>query len=400
MATFIAGTTAAQRARNTRNTITGATIPLQAYAISRRIYTKNARWAPFCVLLENIGSEPSHDDTYRWKEDELVPQTDTLSGSVIVGATALTVVNVRKWTVNDVVYVHSYNAQGLVTLITPGAGTAGVLTISWVVAPTAALLPNTQLVRIGNAHEQVSIHEIGPSTIAVDHSNVYQDFRHGCACSIQHYNGKFQFDPADWKHQMDKKRSEHEREKEKTAIFGQTALWQTGASPRGFERGIYYDCVTNRTNVGTVALTRTALDNFLLAVMQRNEQEAQNWWLISSGRIHSQISQFANPLERTDTSADQFGMGVSRYKTPLGEIVKIITHPMFFQHGWHDLALLVNMSRENIYGVFHRNMATKMHRSIQPYGRSAIEEFYWTVMTMCLKGEDINLGVLEGVAAA
>ena len=399
MATFIAGTTAAQRARNTRNTIAGATIPLQAYAISRRIYTKNAKYAPFTVLLENIGFETSHDDTYRWKEDELVPQTDTLSGSVVVGATALTVVNVRKWTVNDVVYVHSYNAQGLVTLITPGAGTAGVLTISWVVAPTAALLPNTQLVRIGNAHEQVSIHEIGPSTIAVDHSNPYQDFRHGCACSIQHYNGKFQFDPADWKHQMDKKRSAHEREKEKTSIFGQAALWQTGASPRGFMRGIYYDCVTNRTNVGA-ALTRTALDNFLTSVMQRNEQEAQNWWLLASGRVTAQISGFSYALERTDTNATQFGMGVTSYKTPLGEIVKIMTHPMFFQHGWHDLAILINLSRENIYEVNHRNMATQMHRSIQPYGRSAIEEFYWCVRTQACKGEDINLGVLEGVAAA
>ena len=400
MSAIIAGTTAAQRARNTRNTITGATIPLQAYAISRRIYTKNARFSPFTVLLENIGFETSHDDTYRWKTDELVPQCDTLSGSVIVGGVVLTVANVRKWTVNDVCYVHTHNAQGLVTLITPGAGTAGTLTISWVVAPTAALLPNTQLVRIGNAHEQVSIHEIGPSTIAVDHSNVYQDFRHGCACSVQHFNGKFQFDPSDWKHQMDKKRSAHEREKEKTAIFGQTALWQTGASPRGFMRGIYYDCVTNRTNAGAIALTRAAWDNFLLSTMQRNQQEAQNWWFICSGRLSQQISGFANPLERTDTSAEQFGMGISKYKTPHGDIVRVLVHPMFFQHGWHDLGILVNLSKENLYGVYHRNMSTKMHRSIQPYGRSAIEEFYWTVMTLCCKGEDINLAVLEGVAAA
>ena len=182
------------------------------------------------------------------------------------------------------------------------------------------------------------------------------------------------------------------------------ALWVAGTvvgqiSPRGFSQGLYYFCATNRTSVGA-ALTRAAWETFLTGVINQNEQDDQDWWFFGSARITQQVSQFAQPFERTDTDAEQFGMAISKYKAPSGDVVKIKTHPIFFQHQLDDMGILVNMSGRNIRYVYHTEFDTKKYDSIMPYGLSGRDSFYWTIFTEEFKAEDINLGVIEDVAAA
>jgi hypothetical protein len=50
--------------------------------------------------------------------------------------------------------------------------------------------------------------------------------------------------------------------------------------------------------------------------------------------------------------------------------------------------------------VYHTILDTKRYTGIQPNGRTAIEIFFWTTFCLECKGEEINTGVIEDVAAA
>lgn len=388
------GPTNTDRARDTVDRDTGQVIGLEQYACSKQIYTENDQAAPFTVLLEKLQFETSWDDTYFWKEDAAVEQSDTLSGTLCAGIAVLNVTNVRQWTIHDTLFIRSHNAQGVVTARDEALGT---ITVSWQVAPAGALAAGTVIVRMAPAYPQVSYLEIGPTTVPVTVSNIYQDIRKGVGFSDQHALGKWMFNPGDVEHQLNKKKHEYDLESEKTFIMGQAQLDATGTSPRGTLRGLFYSCATNRTPLGA-ALTRPTLDTFFVNMFDLNEQQDQKWLFLVASRLHTQISQMANALERTDTNASQFGMGISRYKCPSGKVVRILTHPLLTRH-WPDIGILVNMSRRNVYGVWHRGLATRKRTSNQPLGRSAREIYYRGVRTLAFKRENVNIAVMTDVAA-
>ena len=386
--------------RDTVNIDTAGAVPIEWYNVSDQIYVKNFSSRPFTVLLENIGAESRWNDTHSWYEDELVPQNDTVDGSTSSAATTITVADASKFNTDDTVWIHSVDAQALVTSVNVTTNQIGV---AWVQAPSANIANGATIIRIGNAHEQDDTHNPGPTTKEVMKSNYFQDMRHGVMATVMNINGRYRTRPDDWTQQQKKKMEEHAREKEKTLLFGQSALWTTGVNattPRGFSQGLYYFATTNSTTAGNIALTRAVWDNFLASVTDKNEQENQDWWFLCSSRIHQQVSQFAQPFERSNTRERQFGMYVETYLAPNGQLVKMKTHPMFFQHGLHDFGILVNMSKDNIKLIWHSTLATKRYESIIPYGRSSKDVFFWSVFTLEFKAEDINLGLLTDVAAA
>lgn len=377
------------RVQDTRAHLTAGQVPISLYDISTEIYTKNKAAAPFCTLLEALGTITGHNDTHSWYEQESVKQRDTLDGSVPAGAATITVAHGNRWTVNDTLWYPAGNFQAVVTAIS-----GNVLTVTWIGA-VGVIPANAQIIRMSPAYEQYTQVLVGPTTKEVQCDNYYQDSRHGLAISDQAAEGKFRTRPDLWTDMMSWALEEHEKCKEKTLNFGRGLLLQTGAHPRGFCRGLYNFCMTNRWVVGA-APTRAAFDANLDSVIRRNVHADQNWWLIAGGTWVTRISGFAQAAERTQTDKDRFGMGILRWFTPMRKEVKVVHSNLFDHHGLDGLAFLVNVAKGTHKLVNHSRFATKRYDSILPFGLSGTESFYRTIFTLESKGEDINLAVFEG----
>lgn len=387
-------------ARNTVNVDPAGDVPLEKYAISPTIYIKNGEAFPLTKLLN---SKPMRvlnnaDDRYRWKEDVLLPQADALASSLTVGATDIVVDDASKFKQNDVVWIKYADAQGHVSSVNT---TTNTVSVTWTHAPAVVVPTDSAIVRIGTAHEQYSQHVNSPTTLTTEEYNVYQDFRNGVAASDQHIAGNFLIPKeGDWQYQLNKQREEHLVEHEKTFLFGQRAFVTSGNSPLGFMGGLYYQATTNSESFSDAALTRNGWDDALSTLFRKNKHLNQQWWVFCSGMIHSQVVGFSTTYERTETNAEQFGMSWYRYKHPEGKIVNLKPHPLFDLHGWDDVAIIINMTPDVIARVVHSRFDTKRYKSIIPYGASGQEEFYRTIDTLMVRGEDINLKVIEDVGAA
>ena len=148
--TGVGGLAGAYMATTTQNVLTAGQLPLQAqYYASKRVYVMNGDYHPLTWLLTAIGDQAGWGDTLVWYDKIPLPQLDTLDGSVAVTAATITVTTGGKWTQDDTLLHYASGAQALVTLVT-----GNVLTITWVVAPAAALPNGALIVRIGNAHMQ------------------------------------------------------------------------------------------------------------------------------------------------------------------------------------------------------------------------------------------------------
>ena len=399
MATIIASNfnLPAAASRNTVNIDTAGQVPIERYDISKTIYEKNITALPYLVLLQSLGGVQGWNDTHQWYEDIPVTQRDSIDGSVATDATTITVANGAVFTVRDNVYFHAYRATFHVT-----AKVGNVLTGVWVVAPAVNIPTGQPCVRVGNSQEQIATPTPGPTMRESEHYNYFQTMFHEVAFSIMHANGRFRTSPDDKTRQIKKALEAHKNEKEKTLLFGQRALraaGTSGGSPLGHSQGLYYYAATNVTSVGAV-LTRATFDTFLQGVMDANTHPNQDWWFLCSSRIASQISGWFSALEREKSSQTLFGVRVDTYRAPVHKDVKIVVHPMFAREGWNDLGILINVGEKAMRYVYHTILDTKRYTGIQPNGRTAIEIFFWTTFCLECKGEEINTGVIEDVAAA
>lgn len=387
----------AAASRNTVNVDTAGQVPIERYDISAEIYEKNITAQPYLVLLQQLGGKMGWNDTHMWNEDIAVTQRDSIDGSVATTATTITVANGAVFTVRDNVYFHTYRATFHVT-----AKVGNVLTGVWVVAPAVNIPDGTACVRVGNSQEQIATPTPGPTMRETEHYNYFQTMFHEVAFSVMHMNGKFRTNPGDPARQQRKALEAHKNEKEKTLLFGQRALraaGTSGGSPLGHSQGLYYYTATNVTSVGAV-LTRATFDTFLHGVMSATTHPDQDWWFLCSSRIASQISGWFSALEREKSSQTLFGTRVDTYRAPVLKDVKIVVHPMFAREGWDDLGILINVGEDVMKYVYHTVLNTRRYTATQPNGRTAIEIFFWTTFCLEAKGEEINYGVIEDVAAA
>lgn len=401
--TTLAGGTNAS-VRNETNINQAGSVPLVRYHHAQQIYWKNGDFAPFCQLCDALGKERGHDYRTIWKEDEAIPQADTLAGSAATDSTTVTVSNVAQWMPNDTLYVHG--AGGAYAIVTAVNQTTGVLTISWLPghAPAAAIAAGTAILRLGTAYEQWSRHYPGPTTRAYECYNVFQDFRKGIAIADQVASDPMRVTPHDWEYQHKKLFSAFRRELEKTFWFGQRSFTAAGyagnTQPLGTMQGLYHYGATNITSAAA-GFTRTVWDNWLDSVMLQNAQDAQTWWVFCSSRVQSRVTRFAYEYERTATDKHKFGMYVKEYQVPSSaRTVTMKVHPMFDFEGFDDLAVLVNMNPDNVKALYHTVWDTAWHKTTVPWAWSGQDEYVRGIHTLRFQAEDINLAILTDVAAA
>lgn len=368
------------------------------FSRSERLFTVNYRAAPFQILTNAIlAHEEGFGHDYRWQNDELPSQLDTLAGSVTSATAIMAVTNGNLWTVYDNLYIPS-----AATASTPGAQavvteiSGNNLTITWVVAPTGALAPGVLIFRQGNTYPERSFIQNGPITIPGENYNYLTDVRHGLEATERMLNGKYWLRPDKFERDLTKKGQEHFLALEKIYLFGRRALLGVATTPSYCSRGLYHWAATNRTSLGNAALTKAAFDTWLNGVIQANQQPTQNWYVFCDGQITGRaISNIFATIERSSTAARKAGMWINEYQSPTGPVINIVQHPLFYSHGYTATAILVNLTKDALAIVMGRNEATQRRDSIMPYGLTSKQAFYKTVTTLRATNEATEFGVLE-----
>ena len=389
--TYVAGTT--------QNVLTAGQWPAQKpYFASQRIYTVNGDVNFFTYFLQQLGEQQGHNDTIYWYERVPYPEVDAC-GSVNAASTTMNVTNGAKFTQDDVFLNYDSGAEMLVTAVV-----GNVVTFTWVQAPAAAVGPDALWVRIGNAHMQYSQPVTRPTVLEVEHSNCYQDFRHWTAASDQYIAGQFQLSPAGYDQQVADKSYDSDIEFEKALIFGRTAaLWNTGASPRGFMRGIRYHQVSNRLNLALAVPTYNQFCAWANSFMTLNQMPNQNWMLVCGSILTRAIASWGvggtNPV--TKSGDKQYGITFDTIDIGSGMTVKLKRHNLFDTHTpFQRLGLLVNMNPENIKIVYHDACAGKrLVQSVVPFAGSGQEKGWRRIASLMFKDEQHNLGVIDNAAA-
>lgn len=390
------------RAGTTQNIDQAGNMRQMDFSRSSTLFTRNYRAAPFQVLTNAIMShEQGFGHDYRWQNDILVTQLDTIEGTVTSAVVIINVANGSIWTPNDVAYF-----PGVATATTPGAEfyvqsvVGAVLTGVWVVPPTGVIADGTQVIRTGNSYQEISQIQNGPTTIPGERYNYIVDVRHAVKASKRMINGVYWKRPDKWINDLNKKGQEHFLALEKIYLFTRRGIF-AGApnvvTPAMFSRGMYHWYATNRTTLLGAALTKAAFDTFIDAVCGPNEQqEPPNWVLLCDDIITGRaISGFAAALERSVTTQHQMGMWIRNYQSPTGHMIKIVNHPLFRTHGYTSTAILFNLNKSSMAIVMGRNQATHREDAIMPFGESAKISSYNTLTTLRVSNEEIEGGVLE-----
>ena len=375
-------------------------VPAEYYAIDKEVFVINGESYPLTVFLNSNPMKRivDADTIYRWKEQKPLPERDTASGSCAVGAAIIPVNNPTMYTIRDEIACLNPACQGWVTAV--GALT---ITVQWTHAPVGAIVPNSVIFKLNNAHYQIDFPNTQPYTNEVEYHNTYQISEHDLAISSMAAAGNYQFPVGGkWAHEMNMKREQHLVEKEKVLLFGQQLLNVTwGNSPAGFCEGLYYRCTTNKVSNGNLVLTRAGLDNYFARLFRNRAGAKPSWVHLCSSMQLSQISQLFYGMERTTTRQNQAGMYITDYRHPEGPIVQIKRHPLLDFLGLDDLGITLNMDAKAVSLVHHKDCPGMRRReAVIPYNGTYQQAGYQSIFTLKVADEEGHIGVLEDVAAA
>lgn len=407
--TYIAGVP--RGVQHTQNIDQAGNMNQMNWSRSPRLFTMNGLAAPFQVLTNAIKAhETGWGADYRWQNDILPTQRDTMAGSVTSADGQVVVGNGAIWTVRDALYIPSAataSTPGAQAIVTAIAG--NVLTIFWVVAPTGVLAPGTFVFRCANSYEEIMQAQIGPITVPGERYNYLTDVRHCAKASDRMVLGEYWLRPDKWTRDVNKKGQEHFKALEKLYLFMRRGLFATApqaTTPCMSSRGLYHWLATNRTTLANAVLTRAAWETWIDSVVGQNTETPQNWIVLCDDIITGRaISGFAIGMERKKTGETDLGMAISKYETWNGVIVNVIRHPLFRSHGYQATAILLNLTPKSIAIVMARGLATRRTDITAPSGgipwlESSLISQYRTVTTLRVSGEEIQGGVLEDYTSA
>lgn len=368
-------------------------VPLIAYDIANRIDCIDMELTPLTRVMRSLPKAPCHDTTIRWKEDEKVPEQDTVNGSVGATGTTLVVDNGARWSAYDL----GCNTQTLDVFRVLSRST-NTLTIQWITASPSIVYDGAVLLRIGNAYPQFDVYQAPKSTIPVERTNYVQDTRHPQAASDLAIDAKYFFDPADWPYQIKKKGVEHQQALELSTLFGDDAFdVTTNDHPMGTAKGCYQFITTNVTDFAAVATTRATLNDFFEGVMENGTKESNhNYWFFTSHRIHSQICQFGSDIERTRAGQTELGMRITVFHTSIGP-VRIKALPILT--GVFDgMGFFLDMVPHRFKWRYWRGKDTRLRKLMLADGRTG-EVWEWRTVHSLELHHEYNMGIITGVGA-
>lgn len=273
-------------------------------------------------LLSKLGKRDVYNRTFKWMTDEIRPKFDQLAEALDNSETGVDVDNGAYFNINDIVKVVSTGELMRVTAIA-----TNTLTVVRGVGSTAAAAADddTQLLIIGNQYAEGATLEAALTTKEVEktaYTQIMRDPYHltGTEQAMGKADGLYTGDEVT--KQRAKKLLEHERNKNLTAYWGESAYDNTNR--RGMAGGIYeFIPASNRDGVAT--LTEAEWNDGLKNAFRYGSGKKV---ALVSRSVAGIINEYMSNVQRVAPGDSKFGVRMVDYISPHGDISIVTDHAL------------------------------------------------------------------------
>jgi hypothetical protein len=346
--------------------------------------------APLTVLLSKLQSRPAINPKFEWLEDDLQARWDEVNSTTNIPSTQtnIPVKNISYFTVQDIVKVPATGEVMLVTAVDTENNQITVIR-GYGTTPAATIPAGALLVILGNAIREGAKAPEMKTTKVVAKYNYTQIFRTPFGVTGTLANSELYGGP-DLPTQRKKKGIEHAVDIERAFLFGEPKEDLTGEQPRRTTGGVLYFVRSNVYNVNG-SLTLSKLEEFCKMLFQYGSDVK---FLFCSPTVLSAISLLAGDKLRLLPREQTFGLNITRYISPHGEL-NIIKHRLLEKayDGW-----AIGLDLKNLWYRPLQGRDTILKTNIQDNDEDAEKDEY---ITEC--GLMLTLGqthaIMKGVTA-
>ena len=274
-------------------------------------------------LLSKLGKRVVHNRTFKWMTDEIRPKFDQLAEALDNSEDEVDVDNGNYFNVNDLVKVVetgeimrvvSKVSQNTLKVVRGVGTTAG-----------AAALDNGQLLIIGNQYAEGATLESALTTKEVEktaYTQIMRDAYHltGTEQAMGKADGLYTGEEIN--KQRAKKLLEHERNKNLTAYWGESA-YDTG-NRRGLAGGIY-EFIPQSNRDGVATLTEAEWNDGLKNAFRYGSGKKV---VLCSRSVAGIINEYMANVQRVSPGDSKFGVKMVDYISPHGDVSIVTDHAL------------------------------------------------------------------------
>lgn len=291
-------------------------------------------------FLSKLPKKPAFQNSISWMVDELAPKSTTLAEALDNSETDWDVADGTIFRKNDIIKVAETGETAVVSSVS--SNTVTVAARSWgTVAATAAanggLVLNLGPAFSQGAHLRTSDSDGTPLAkrqLEIAKTNYTQIFRDAVALTRTEMQSKLYGGP-DRPYQRMKKAIEHVRNINLVAYHGEKA--QSGT--RNTAGGII-EFVASANTMSTASLTEAQFNSDLKTVMRYGSDSKV---LFCSRAVAGIISEWAQSVQRSSAGDNEFGVSITKYISPHGEISIVPDHALEGASYYDKYAVLMDM---------------------------------------------------------
>lgn len=294
---------------------------------------------PFTLMTMDMSKGVSMTIQKSWWEDELVPEIDTVNGTITAGITALVVDNGDRFAVRDLI-MHNAGASGREVMLVV-AISSNTLTVirdygqaeGWT-AQVDSITDGAYLTKIGNASQQGDVTPASLSTVEVEYKNYCQEQRTPFSITEVADASRVRGED-DWPFQERKAGITHDRKLEYQNIWGMAyagdgklfdGTHDSGDKP-ATGGGINYFITRYGAAAQKLDETEITSDEFQAWMEDVFEYGSATKFCYCPGILRTALDKWGISKLNTFTTTTSFGMAVGTWVSSHGT-VHFITHKM------------------------------------------------------------------------
>lgn len=341
------------------------------------------------ALPRGTAYNPKHE----WLEDELNPRTDAVNFTTAYSTIATTIVVdngayfiagsiILDGATQEVMRVSSVSTNTLTVVRNLNADAAG-FTIS----------DNDPIVLLGDAESEGAAAPTANTTKTAAKFNYTQIFKRtvditGTQQATKQYGGD------DLINQRRKAGIDVLRDLEYSLFFGQRYIDTAGTTPLRAMGGVKFFVTSNITSASNAALTEATFLTWLRGVFDRSSGPL---YVYCSPVVMDAISGFARGKLLTSVKDDTYGVALTKYVTPHGEVY-LIREPVFAGATTAIGGYAVALTMENVQLLHLNGRGPKLRTNIQANDVDGEKDEFMTETTCALRLEKSH-GILTNVAS-
>lgn len=285
--------------------------------------------ATLFALTSGMMSEPATDSIIHWFEESHLAGRTLLNEALDSSETGIDLVDASSFTAGTIALVED---NGELVFITAVSGNTVTVIRGFAGSTAASGNTATGFQRVGTAFEEGSSKPVAVANVGTPQYNLVQTFRNtwnltGTAQAIQYYTG-------DKKAKVRRDATLlHAEDIERALWFGRRTTGNVNGTRFSTMNGVDAMVTTNVTAAGADT-DWNDLDTFLRVIFEKNIKGKPNERIAFCGNtalsVLNQIARIEGAIW-LDVGATEFGLNVSKWITPYGNI-SLMTHPLFVEN--------------------------------------------------------------------